>query len=121
RSDEAIQKRMISHEGTKITKGSRLLRAFEPSCETIILDCRTGVRRLAMTLAQFHPQTLVDELRVGFAGHRFHHLADEETEQGFFAAFVLLDLVGVVGEHPVDRGVDRAGVAGLLEATLLSD
>jgi hypothetical protein len=49
-------------------------------------------------------------------GHRLHRLADEEAEQLVLAAAILGDLVGVGGEDLVDLGVDRAGVAGLLEA-----
>jgi hypothetical protein len=50
-------------------------------------------------------------LRVGLALHRLHRLADEEAEQRFLAALVLLDLVGIVGQDFCDRRFDRAGIA----------
>ena len=42
--------------------------------------------------AQFRPQPLVDDLRVGLAGHRLHRLADEEAEQRLLARFILATL-----------------------------
>jgi hypothetical protein len=67
---------------------------------------------------QLRAQAFVDHLRVGLAGHRLHRLANEETEQRLLAGLVFGDLVGVGGEDLVDLGVDRAGVAGLLEPAL---
>src|SRR5918993_1516385 len=82
---------------------------------------RMRIPLLIPASSQLRPKTFVDHLRIGLAGHRLHHLADEKAEQGFLARLVLLDLVGVGGEHLVDHRVDRAAVGGLLEAPCLDD
>jgi hypothetical protein len=48
-------------------------------------------------LVQLLRQQFIDNLRAGLAFGGFHDLADEETEHGFLAGAVLLELFGVGG------------------------
>ncbi len=59
---------------------------------------------------------LVDQGGIALAGHGFHHLADEETEEFIFPGFVFRDFVGVGGEDRGDGGVDGGAVGDLAQA-----
>jgi hypothetical protein len=48
-------------------------------------------------LVQLLRQQFVDDLRAGLAFGGLHDLADEETQHGFLAGAVLLELFGVGG------------------------
>ena len=63
-------------------------------------------------------QKLVDDLGVGLAAGRLHHLADEPAEQRGLG-LVGRDLVRVGVDHRLDGGLDGAGVGDLLQAALL--
>ena len=58
---------------------------------------------------------------IRLAARCFHRLTDEEAEQRFLAGLELGHLVGIRGEHLGDLGLDRAGVADLLQPALLDD
>src|SRR5580658_6596524 len=63
-------------------------------------------------------QDFVDNLRVGLAAHRLHHLADEKSEQLVAPAPILRELVRFRGEHLVACGRDRALIGYLRKAEL---
>src|SRR5215207_2306456 len=71
---------------------------------------KLGVERLL--------QELVDDLGVGLAAGRLHHLADEPAEQrGLGLVGRELPRIGV--DHRLDGGLDGAGVGDLLQAAFL--
>src|SRR5215203_136904 len=80
---------------------------------TAAAACRISAERLL--------QQIVDHAGIGLAAHRLHRLADEETEQLVLAAAIFGDLIGIGGHYSGDHCVDRAGVRGLLHATILDD
>src|SRR5262249_18920146 len=66
------------------------------------------------------PQQLVDDLWVGLAARRPHHLTHEPTEQGGLG----LDsryLVGMAGNHGSDGLIDDGAICDLAQAALLND
>ena len=62
----------------------------------------------------------VDGCRIGFSAGLFHHLTDEPGGE-FRFGFHLFHLVGIGGDHRIDRRFDGAGVGHLLQAARLDD
>src|SRR5712691_12603482 len=75
-------------------------------------------RTSTVTSAERLLQKLVDDLGIGLAAGRLHHLADEPAEQSGLG-LVGRDLAGVGIDHGLDGGLDGAGVGDLLQPALL--
>src|SRR6188472_1385916 len=93
------------------------LRAARRSSSTLIPV--SGATDTAPTVAlpstaclrgELRPDELVDRARVRLALRLLHHLSDEEAEQAFLAAPVLLDLRRVRSENRVDDRLERCYV-----------
>ncbi len=56
-----------------------------------------------LALPQAIAQQLADQLGIGAASARGHHLADEEAHERGLAGPILFDLVAVVVEHPIHQ------------------
>ena len=59
---------------------------------------------------ELRAHAFVDDARVGLAAGLLHHLADEEAEQALLAAAVLLGLLRVRGDDPLDHRIELGGV-----------
>ena len=68
-----------------------------------------------MSSAELFLQQFIDLRGAGFAFAGLHDLTDQGVEGFFLAGAVFLDVLGVVGDHFVDDGLDGRYVGDLLE------
>src|SRR5579872_7204020 len=66
--------------------------------------------------AQFASNEFIDELRIGLATRRLHHLTNEEPHDVGLPRAVLRDALLIGGEDVVDEPRDRIGIACLRKA-----
>ncbi len=73
-----------------------------------ITDLRSSAGELLL-------QDIVDDLGIGLAAHRLHHLTDEEAEQFVASAAILRELGGLGGDDLLAGLCDRAFIGNLRE------